>query len=225
VLAYYKVDSRRVSYREYWRMASGFGFLVAAWAKFFGDELPFNTGAPRLDAIVPLDEALAMQTPLGPLVADAEAAGLQKQFYYTIPMLGPVTGLACALLSRDNTILANAIYSRAKSGEETTAATVFSALSRLPDTRCMSTSNARRQLNAPPNIVANYLPETDVRGVLGAHGLALARKHWNPLSIRTDEVEAVLVELNNAAIDYHVSRGVYVEMTAEEVAGLQAMFE
>src|SRR5438132_13097226 len=47
-MKYYKTDSRRISFREYWNISSGFG-LIAAWlCKIFGIPLRLTDGIPEL---------------------------------------------------------------------------------------------------------------------------------------------------------------------------------
>jgi hypothetical protein len=101
---YYKIDSRGITFAEYWRLASGLGFAVACVAKVLRLPLDFKTAIPRLDALTRL--AAPGEPELAGMVAECEREGLLLQFHYTVPILGITKGVASAFLDKDGRILA-----------------------------------------------------------------------------------------------------------------------
>ena len=87
-MKYYKTDSRKISFGEYWRISTGFGFVIAWINKVFGIPMNFISGIPEpqpfRDRLIETDimpRTIFEKLNLG--VQDLQQLGFNQFWFYT----------------------------------------------------------------------------------------------------------------------------------------------
>ncbi|HEY3322555.1 MAG TPA: hypothetical protein VGP72_18995 [Planctomycetota bacterium] len=226
---YYKTDSRKVRYREYWRITNGqlFPFLIAAVMKTLGVPLDFKSAMPHIDKLLPLearDVDPAIQSDITPLIERVRGLGAEFHRLYSIPMLTKATGLGLAFVSEDRKTLPQILYSRGRGGGRTFAINSFSCVSKLPDARLIVTSDQPRRFDPAPWVDPVSMPNAPVELVYARHTERLKSLIGPPpiALLSPESLDAFILELNNRELDHKISRGLAVPMTEDEVLRLRA---
>jgi hypothetical protein len=221
MIDYFKTDSRRLSYAEYWRITSSFGaFLVGAIAKLLRIPISFGHATPRTDHLVRLEST---QLPpgtaegFGRAIADCENHGLQFRFFYTIPALGPTKGVAAALLSADAQSHASLVHVRGTRSERT----AFTVYSTLRDGTVLGTTNHKKQMEYPLEYQMVRLLDAPLGAIISCHRDRANAQADQIVPVTDDGLEGAIVRGNNRFIDFQVERGVFVPMSQAEIERLR----
>jgi hypothetical protein len=219
----YKVDSRRLTYAEYWRFSPNpLVFLLAAGVKLLGVsvDLGFGFVCPlQLTRLPP--EALSPHAAaaLGPSVAEWQNQRMHREFYYTVAVVGNQESCAAVFLSEDGLVLAGAMYVRTTvGGGQTDEQTANSCLSKFRDGRFVGTTTAKMELNAPPQFDKARLPGRGIPDILAHHRDRLGQIAEAPIRFESSQVEHLVRELNEIEVAYYRSRGLLFPMTPDEIA-------
>jgi hypothetical protein len=221
---YYRTDFMRLSWVELWRTTSTFRlFLFAAIRRLLNAPVVPHFGFAHdglrfieADA-VPEDAKLRLQT----LTTEWTPLGFRLCAWYTMDMVGAMAGYSVAMLDGSGTIYASAIFIRSTLLNPPREQAVFSIGSKLTDGRFVSTTNARRTLNPARGFLVVHLPDQDFRSVLRKHQERILE--FRPESIvRLDDVSLreAIREATNRVEDFHIERGVWAPLSAEEVAAI-----
>jgi len=225
-MKYYKTDSRKISFREYWHISPK-GFWVAWLNKIRGIQMNFSRGMAEPQPLKTrmIESASIPREILEKL--NSEVGDLQKigftQFWYWSnkhSLTGGV-GYAAIGLHPSGQILAKVIYVYLKTRERQ----VIALVSGFADGTTLSTTNKKREFNPPPRHT--------VQRKVGAGAEQLFKMHQQKLaeSSRTEKV-LTLAGLDDMAAfedkfiqqgyDDKIKRGIWVEMSDAEVAALRA---
>jgi hypothetical protein len=209
---YYTLDSRKLSYAEFWRITrKPASFLVAAIAKVLGAKINFKSTVARVDALTILQVADVpehVRNALAGILSQCQAQGLQLQFWYTVPPVRQdAEGYGAAMLSSDGTIVANVLFARVGA----TQRTVFGFTSLQSGGRLIATSGEPKRFNTPPQLNGEHMPGSAFDAVLARHRQRITDRGGDGvLRVPASDVASVILALNNLHIDYQIQRGVYV---------------
>jgi hypothetical protein len=222
---YYRTDTTRLTFQELWRISSRLPvFLSACLKKIFGLRGPARWAVQHEDSIIVLKpEELPgpCLTALIPLVDEFEQLGARMAFYHTVPALGNLESYAAVLLCAENNGFIVVVWTRAwisQPGKETCACVVTS---QLQDGTFFSTTDRPRTFNEPPEFrIGRYRRATPTE-LAERHQQALRQSELSPVPIRdAEKAKQVLLAGRRRLYEWHVQRGVYVPLTAEELDSL-----
>ena len=220
---YYKIDTRRLKFAELWRISPGLGFLVGAAMKCL--QIPLRVGmlVPWLDGLavvtrgsLPADVSQA----LDPVAGQWNALGFERVFDYTVDLRNPRNrAFASALLAKDGRALAQVMFAEVTTDQGVRRKVETNCLSRFEDGSWCGVSSGRKQMDGPPEFFAAYLPGRPPGELYALLQRAVsASSAGTPRVWRAQEVEALIVGINNRAVEFNVQRGVYVPAEAGEAA-------
>lgn len=222
---YYKVHAGRIRVLEYWRMSPGWvSFLVAVAAKPFGGlSFPFRIPRPgelhRLDRRdVPEEAVRGLQD-----ACDAfDEAGLTFHFFHEIVVVErDRLGVAAVHLSADGRTAGMALYGRQGDVHRVEA----SCASGFTDDTYGTTTTQRQQLDSnPASVVARY-PELPANELFARHVEHLdewERKRGPARRLTAETLPGFVLAGEQATVDYHIRRGVFVPLTADELRALRS---
>ena len=154
-MKYYKPDSRKISYREYWQVSPK-SFLLAWRNKFLGRQMNLTRGIPEPQPfqsriIEPATMPSEILERLNSGVRDLQAAGFDQFWYYSsnLSLTGVVSYGATGLHS-SRQILAHVIYVAYKARERA----VLAMVSGFQDGLVLGTANKKRKFDPPPKYFA-----------------------------------------------------------------------
>lgn len=216
---FYKLDSRRISYAEYWRITSGLApFLVAASKKLTGQPIDFGSYICHLDKVIRLQAEGAPQLVRIAVEKAVQRRGYRVVLHYTMPTVsraGP-PGHGCVLMDGKNPWMLHLLYVRRGARER--LRTVLT--SRLLGGRVLSSVAHEPQFKGPPEDLCFYYPGVDLQQLEELHRKESLEHNPQPLS--EQDVERLLVEAHNRSVDDKIRRGIYVKCDTEEVRSVLA---
>ena len=225
---YYKVHSGRLSFGEYWRMSPNpVVFLIAAGAKLFGG-LPMNFSIPRIDTLHTIDwEDMPPRAEkrMEPSVDSFESLGYKYGFCYELPILELDRFMgACTLLAEDGTHFALIVYVEMPEEKRLNIAIV----TEFTDHSFGVTTNAKKELEPEPNHHAHRHLKAEAEELHRLHQQHL--EQWRgdglePVKQSWDRLPQVILDAEQATVDFHASRGVFVPMTEAEVRKLRDKYD
>ena len=227
-LVYYRIDSRKIGYAEYWRMVNGnpITFLIAAIAKTLFVPLDFQMAQPILKSLIPVEPREMPEDAkeaMTPMIAACRELGAELQFLYTIPMISRTTGFGAAFLSTDGVIVPQVLFSRVVNNGIRTATVTFSCVSQLPDKRLVVTSDKRKEFESPDWLDGVSMVGANVETVYKAHTARLSSMKTRPVCFTPGQLQPFVVEINNRELEARIARGIMVKMTEAEVGKLRGM--
>ena len=226
-MKHYKTDSRKISFGEYWRISTGFGFVIGWINKIFGIPMNFISGIPEpqpfRDRLIETDRmprTIFEKLNLG--VQDLQQLGFNQFWFYTSKnSLTSGFGYAVQALHSSHEVVGKIIYVSVKTRESL----VLAFLSELNDGILLATTNRKHDFNSPPKHV--------IQRKLGANASQLWELHQeqlaecglkNPPEVFADFDQLAAFEDKNSRRLYEdkIKRGIWVEMTDSEVADLRS---
>jgi hypothetical protein len=218
---YYKVDSTKRTYAEYWRLAPSLsGFLYAALHKLLRAQLPHTFGIRRPEALnrhIESDLPSPARERLAPVIAKCEELHLTFQFYSSVDaMIGSrLMAYSAAMLHLDGSTWATAITVL---GRNKARPATFCCFSLLYDGRYVVTSDHAWKLNPHPGDIVEYLVGAQPEAISTRHSERITEPGHRPICIRPEELTRTILTREQRHVDHQVERGVYVPMTDAEVA-------
>ena len=226
-MKYYKTDSRKISFIEYWHLTRK-GFLLAWWNKIIGKQMKLARGIPEpqpfYSRIIPADAVPAeIRHRLDHGISDLRQAGFDQFWYYsTKQSLIGGTAYAVQGLHTSRQILAKVIYVFYKTRERFS----ISLFSGFPDGIVLATTNKKRDFTPPSAHLVQRQIGADAQSLLARHQrkmFKLTTTTKPPLAFNSlADVAAFEDELLIQSYDDKIRRGVWIEMTEAEVAALRA---
>jgi hypothetical protein len=216
----YKVDSRRRTFAEQWRIhwPRVDRFLVAAAHKLLDIPRPCPFGVRRPERLVLYDwddvpESVSQR--LADSIQECEEQGFRFQFFGSIDaMIGArVKAYLAALLHPGGLVWVTVIVAIPGNRHPVR----FNCLSRLADGRTLVTSDHVWKLTPLPDDFPEFLPGVSVEDVVERHFERIERDGLFPVRVREDELARILLAREQRHVDYQVQRGVFVPMTAAEI--------
>lgn len=210
----FSVDIRKLTYRELWRLAPGFSFLVAAFFKAFGIPLAMGARVASLDALTTLSDSEIPADVAGrmnPLLWEWTRLGFQLAFYYTLPPAGEgQRAFAAALLSADGLTVGQVMFAQTTTSGMALTELVANCFSVLTDGTFFGVSSERKRMNPPPEVHGLNLPGKRPGALYARHQRELARMQRTfPVPQSPAGLGALLLRMNNRHIEFQASRGVY----------------
>lgn len=225
-MKYYKTDSRKISFIEYWHLSRK-GFWLGWLNKILGKQMNLIRGIPGpeplISRIIEADAVPAeIRRRLEHGLSDLRQAGFDQFWYYTsnASLTGGIS-YAVEGLHSSRQILAKVIYVFFKTRESF----VLALYSGYPDGTILATTNKKRDFTPPPRHVVQRKLGADAQFLLALHQrkmTELAARH-PPLTF--NDLAAIAAFDDQAlreSYDHKIRRGVWVEMTEAEVAALRA---
>jgi hypothetical protein len=154
---------------------------------------------------------------LQPRVEAFEQYGAQLLFYYTARSSANLSGFSAALLPPEHNAVAAVTWASSRPGKEDGGCVVWS---HLEDGRFFITSNHRVRFNAPPLFVVQRHRRAAPDELLDLHQAGLARSAAAMPVENGEQAIQVMVEAKRANFAWHVSRGVWVPLTQQQLAAL-----
>jgi hypothetical protein len=218
---YFRIDLSKLSLSECWRFSKGVWTLGALLgAKLLGRRWLSGAAHARVESIIRLGEtdvAEHVRAAMEPHLAALRQSGMRFWSYYKLdPPPLPSTNEACGavLRSDDGQIIATVAFVSASARGRTREAVVSFCQTRFSDGVRLVTGNCQKQFDPKPNDVPAYCPGKSAAEVLTIHRERInERPAARPLKIEEGDLERLLIEDNNAVIDYFVRRGLYVPVT------------
>ncbi len=231
-MAHYKVDSLKVGYAEYWRIARQSPLVLFVWIpKLLGRRIDIAAGTPSPQAtremlIEPAEIPEDVRKAITETEAELAGSGLQLLHCGTLKdSLMPGVDVYFADFAQPS----GNFWTRCFVTKKGTPLKVFRlslvAFSKLADGRFLVTSNIRHEFDNAPFTVVKRLRSRNAADVVAAHRAQLEKWQANPgfLSYASaQELEPWMDEYERRCFDHALSVGRYVEMTPEEVAAARA---
>jgi hypothetical protein len=226
-MKYYKTDSRKISFREYYNLSRSNSWILAWVFKIFGIPLKLTSGIPEpqsfrdniIDAEVIPPPILAK---LNSGILDLKELGFDQFWFYTLKnsLIGGAAYAVQALHPSHKTI-GKILFVSMKSRENF----VFVFVSELNDGTFFGTTNNRPSFKSPLgyNILRRLHANAAQLWELQQNKLAELSQRNPPKTISTfDQVAGFEDKTSRMLHEDKVSRGIYVEMTDSEVETLRA---
>lgn len=225
---YYKINSGRLSFGEYWRMSPNpVVFLIAAGAKLFGG-LPMNFSIPRVDTLHTIDwEDMPPRAGkrMEPSIDTYESLGYKYGFCYEMPILELDRFFgACTLLGEDGLRFAMVVYVETPEEKRLTLGIV----TEFTDGNYGVTTTAKKELEPEPNHrVHRHLSATaeELHQLHEQHLEEWRNDGLEPVKQSWDRLPQVILAAEQATVDFHASRGVFVPMSEAEVRKLRDKYD
>lgn len=219
---YFHTDTTRLTFAELWRISSRLPvFLAGCRNKILGIRRPprFAVYHEESVLIVPAEDVSpAAQRFLHPRVEAFEHHGAQLLFYQTVPSSSNLSGFGATLLPPEHNAIATVTWASTRPGKESGGCVVTS---HMDDGRFFFTSNHRARFNSPPLYVVQRHLHAAPDELLDLHQEGLARSAAAAMPVENaEQAIQVIVEAKRANFAWHVSRGVWVPLTQEELAAL-----
>jgi len=225
-MKYYKTDSRKISFREYWHISRK-GFLFGWLNKILGRRLNLITG---IAGPQPFRDKLMARESLPPLMMerfDRATEELRRLGFDQFWIFGAKDSLTGGIgrgllaLHAAKTTTAKVIYASFRT-RETQTTTLQSGLA---DGTVLATTNKKQDFNSRAGVL--------IERRVGAPASVLWERHQQKLeALRTSNPPGIFADFGAVAdfedaliqktYDDRIRRGVWVEMTEAEVAALRA---
>lgn len=221
---FYRVDSRKLTFAEYWRMSPDvFSFLVAAGLKVIGLPIRFSFAIPRPDKlfVVEFDELpAAARNGMKRALRDAERAGLRLAFCHrlAVPERHRL-GAAAVLLDDARQTAFSVIYAQHGAQRECQ----LSAVSRFADDTLACTTTIKKTMVPVPGSDVDRYPGADPAAIYDRHRAHLERLAGQglvPVLLDEHRLPDFVHECEVRYVDFHIGRGVFVPMTDDELDAL-----
>lgn len=215
----YTVDIRNFTFSELWRLAPGLGFFFAAGHKLLGIPRKIGATVTRLDELLLVSEAelpADVAASMNQTIQAWKVLGFDLVFFYTLPFLQPGRrSFAAAFLSADGLSVAQAMFAEVTLNGITRRELVTHCFFSMADGTFLGATTERKRMNSAPGFKAVHL-KGGSPSTLYARGLEEVRKADRTYPMRQDSeaLKGLIVKLNNAHVDFQVSRGVYVPVDA-----------
>lgn len=220
---FYKATLAGLTYRELWRLGSWWNATIATVMKRCGYDMVLSQGTPepvRLEQMRVSPFALRgdIRGALDAMLSPISMMGFARPTYYRLPE-SLIAGNECAgavCLHRDNQTFANLVV--AQSFNKWRAVTSF--VTAYTDGSFFSTGNDKARLIENPENGWRYLPGLHAPELFARH--ERARQRWEKgrqvRRVSTEaELASALFDYEQSSYQWHVRRGVYLEMSAAEI--------
>ena len=231
---FYKIDSARVSWREYWWGSRSPAVLLGWLLKLLRVRLPSSTDDPNVDALAPfevpetaLPETVRLR--FQPLIAEFAACGFHSPVFHAVADGFHSTRIYLATFLHESGEAVGRIHHRIWSYPHPAKTYLFPrCVSAFADGTFLESSAGKPDLAAPPGCRLNRQTDASVAALWASHQRELAAeapgRQPRPVRDRA-ELLAVIERHHAAARDFHVQRGVFAPLTAAEEQRAVALTE
>ncbi len=203
----YKVDMRKLTFREAWRWGGlphviSLGILKLSGAERYGSNLvPGTTGIIRVDPKSVLER---QHTLMSPILSELRQEGFDVAFWYRVDTIPVEKSVAVSTLNRSKDTMANVIYANSGKSEQAS----FGLISTAGDGSYLSTNNVRNTFNPAPQFKVVRLLNSSVSKIVETHQKRVAEMF--PPAVPIPNPETLIVELQRITKDENIRRGLYV---------------
>jgi Zn-dependent protease len=223
---FYRIDSTRITLREYWWALRSPVVIVAALLKFLRIRLDSSSDDPNVDTLVPYETAGSelpanVREVFAPLLRDFAGQDFEEPVYHAIEDAHHFTQIYLATLRHRSGRAFGRIQYRVWRKPHPPKTFLFpSIVSVFTDRTFLATTGAQRDLASPPTCRVHRMPGAGVADLWAAHERLLreaqARQSVVPVTQPTELRQAS--EWHHGVVrDFHLMRGVFVPMSETEV--------
>ena len=223
---YFKLDSRKVTYGEYWNIVRSVTVLIPWTAKLLNIPMKFGSGIPCIESVreleVPEGEFLVRaRMKLQPLMDKCTQMGFHSPRFFTFESMRRDTRISFIALLHPSGATVRLMHTLGLKVQPPKEKVQVVLLSELRDGTFFFTSDQRKQFLSSPGIVANRLIGASAERLLESHLQKLKDLPMSnpPKSVTSVEMlDDVWDRYEKHAREFGLQRGIYVWMTPEEVA-------
>ena len=230
---YYRLDSRKVTFREYWNIARSWKVIIPWTAKLLRLPMRFVSGMPHFDSVRELRVAEAdfpaeVREKLQPLCDLSQRIGFHSPQFHTYASMRGESRTSFITLLHPSGATLRLMCNVSGNVHPPKVKMLAVLLSELSDGTFFFTSDQRPQMLSAPGILANRLEGASLARLMESHLQKLEEfKSRNPPK-RIESVEALdrlWDRYERLSREFGMKRGVYVWMSPEEVAGEQKQLD
>ena len=228
---YYKIDSRKLTFGEYWSFCQGkpHVFLVVSILKILRIPCTLSQGLPearKYDDLRIREDELSIEARLS--FCNHAIPLAQKGFdlisYAALTNnLMPIQTYVADYLHQDKSVMLRLFYSRSE-GPSLTITECISLVTILENGLDITTTNRNNSFKSPPDQINSVIKTSDLEKLIKVHTSNI-QKYTSSATIRLihspAEFEECAFGLEKKFYDYNVQRGVLVEMTPDEIAAIK----
>lgn len=225
-MKYYKTDSRKISFREYWHITPK-GFWLAWWNKIRGVQMNTIRGIPepqpfKSRIVEPGGIPGQILAKLNSVKVELQKLGFEQFWYYSnTQSLSDSGGYAIMALHSARQVTAKVLYVFYHNRERMVV--VFN--SSFTDGTTVGSTNKKKEFNPLPELVVVRKVGCDAACLLKLHQDKVAQlcQTKTPVTLAgLDDVSVFEDKLIQEVYDDKIRRGIWVEMTEPEIAALRA---
>lgn len=224
---FYRLNSGRLTLREYQRMAPGMAGLVGWAAKLIGRPIETASYAPEPGSYLFLDYAdlpsYARQE-IDPHLARALKRCPNVLLVHTVPMIGRNEGLGVYLLNDGGTIVTVITFARSRHGAVPAQQCLVLLITPLEGDELVVTAAGRSGFDVRVGVHLEVLADASVDQLWERHQIRIDGARGRITRIPTTESSLVdfLRRIERADFRYKLDRGLYAEISQDEVNRIRA---
>jgi Zn-dependent protease len=226
---YFQLDSRKVTYGEYWNIVRSWKVIIPWTCKLLNIRMNFMSALPYFESVreleVPEEEFSGRaREKLNPLLEECRKLGFNTPVFFTYESMHrdvQTSGIALMHSSSATIRLTHTLGFKVNPPKEDVR--IF-LLSQLRDGTFLATSSQRQQFLNPPAVIINRLVNAPLEKLIELHLRSLAELPMNnPVKGVTtaDSLNEIWDQYEKLSRDFGMQRGIYVWMTPEGTAAQQ----
>ena len=227
---YFKVDSSKITLREYWNISRSYKAVLAWGLARLGEPLPSGAAFRQPESVqemeIPESQVTdAAKSKLLPLLQQSQASGFHSPRYYLHQSLrGDISTYFISMLHHSGKFSLRLMYTRAGTPEKPIENVLAVLLSELNDGTFFFTSDHREKFKVPPGILNNRLIGATPMQLIESHQARLeefATRNPTKTVSSIHELDDVWNRYEKYSTDHQLRRGLYVRLSPEELEGQQ----
>lgn len=230
---FYKIDSTRISLREYWWGSRSPMILAGVLVKFLRIQVPSSSDDPNVESLQPFEvpeDALPeeVRERFRPLIAELAGLGFHSAMFHALNDTFHSTKIYQATFCHDSGQASARIFHRIWSYPHPPKVYLFPMfISAFNDGTFLLSSAGKADMAAPPTCRVNRMVGATPTALWTSHLQQLGKETSRAVySVTNRETLAWLVEHHHAAIrDFHLRRGVFKPMAQAELGRVAALEE
>jgi Zn-dependent protease len=226
---YYKLDSTKVTYGEYWNIVRSWKVIIPWTAKLLNVPMKFSAGLPAFESVRELEVPAAefseqARGKLRALLEKCQRMGFHSPRYFTYESMRRDARTSFIALLHSSGATVRLMHTMSVKVQPPIEKVLVVLLSELRDGTYLVTSSQRQQFLPAPGITVNRLLGAGPEQLLESHLQKLRELPMNNSAKSVTSVEMldeVWDRYERKAREFGMQRGIYVWMTPEEVTAEQ----
>ena len=223
---YYKLDSRKVTYGEYWNVVRSPMVIVPWVAKLLNIPIKFAAGLPDFESVRDLEVSEAefsarARLKLQPLLDKCLSLGFQSPRFFTYENMRRDLRTSFIAMLHESGATVRLMHTISANVQPPKEKLLVVLLSELTDGTYFCTSSQRKQFISQPSLVANRLVGAGPERLLESHLKRLEEFQYRTPAKRIrspEELDDLWNRYEKSSREFGMERGRYVWMTPEEIA-------
>lgn len=223
---YFKLDSRKVTYREYWNIARSWKVIIPWTAKLLGVPMNFSSGLPYFETLKELEVPEEQFSERGreklqPMIDVCRRLGFHTPVYCKFESMHGDTCTSFITMAHPSGAAARLTYSVSLKVQPPKERLQILILSELGDGTFLLSTKKRQEFLTAPGILVNRIPGASPEKIIESHLQKLAGLPLNNSPKRAasaDDVIGIWDRYEKHSNDFGFQRGIYVWMNPEETA-------